>query len=65
MCILASVLFSSAARAQAPAGVPVFEITQEDSSIKFSVKASAALEGMFDKWDTTLKFTSLDVTTGF
>ena len=36
----------------------------EDSSIKFSVKASVALEGTFDKWDTTLTFTSPDATTG-
>ena len=39
-------------------------ITPEDSSIKFYVKASVALEGTFDKWDATLTFTSPDVTTG-
>jgi polyisoprenoid-binding protein YceI len=44
--------------------VPVFAITPEDSSIKFFVKASVALEGTFDKWDATLTFTSPDVTTG-
>jgi polyisoprenoid-binding protein YceI len=38
-------------------------ITQEESSIKFSVKASVALEGTFDKWDATLTFTSPDVST--
>jgi len=53
-------VFPSISRAQAP----VFVITQEDSSIKFSVKASVALVGTFDKWDANLTFTSPDVTTG-
>jgi len=53
-------MFPSVSRAQ----VPVFEITTEDSSIKFYVKASVALEGSFDKWDATMTFTSADVTTG-
>jgi len=39
-------------------------IAPEDSSIKFSVKASIALEGTFDKWGATLSFTSPDVSTG-
>lgn len=43
---------------------PVFAITPEASSIKFPVKASIPLEGTFDKWDATLRFTSADVTTG-
>jgi len=47
-------------RAQAPA----FKITPEDSSIKFSVKASVAIDGTFDKWDATLTFASRDITTG-
>jgi polyisoprenoid-binding protein YceI len=46
------------------AQVPVFVITQQDSSVKFSVKASVAIEGAFDKWDATLTFTSPDVTSG-
>jgi polyisoprenoid-binding protein YceI len=58
--LLACSVFPSVSRAQ----VPVFKITTEDSSIKFSVKASVALEGTFDKWDATLTFTSPDVTTG-
>ena len=47
-----------------PAQVPVFALTPQGSTIKFSVKASVPLEGTFDKWDATLKFTSPDVTTG-
>jgi polyisoprenoid-binding protein YceI len=53
-------MFPLLSRAQ----VPVFKITTEDSSIKFSVKASVAVNGTFDKWDAALTFTSTDVTTG-
>ena len=59
-CLLASAVFPSVSRAQ----TPVFVITPENSSIKFYVKASVALEGTFDKWDATLTFASPDVTTG-
>jgi polyisoprenoid-binding protein YceI len=57
---LASTLLPSPAQDK----VPVFVITQEDSSVQFSVKASVALEGKFDKWDASLTFPSTDVTTG-
>jgi polyisoprenoid-binding protein YceI len=57
---LASAVFPSLSRAQ----VPVFKITPEGSSVKFSVKASVAIDGTFDKWDATLTFTSLDPTSG-
>ncbi|HEY6384610.1 MAG TPA: YceI family protein [Candidatus Acidoferrum sp.] len=61
LCLAASALLPSVSRAQAP----VFAISPPpDSSVKFSVKASVALEGTFDKWDSTLTFTSTDVTTG-
>lgn len=63
-CALASVLFSSVCRAQAPAEVPVFKITPVESAIKFDVEASVAIKGKFDKWDATLTFTSTDVSTG-
>ena len=53
-------LAASASRAQ----VPTFVISPQQSTIKFSVKASVALEGNFDKWDATLTFKSTDVTTG-
>lgn len=64
LCILSSLLLSPATRAQAPAGVPVFEVTPVHSSIKFYVKASVAIAGKFDKWDAALTFQSPDVTTG-
>jgi polyisoprenoid-binding protein YceI len=60
LIFLASAMFPSVSRAQ----VPVFKITTEDSSVKFAVKASVAINGTFDRWDATLAFTSTDVTTG-
>jgi polyisoprenoid-binding protein YceI len=59
--LLAAALLPSLAQAQAP----VFVISPPpQSTVKFSVKASVAIEGTFDKWDATLTFTSPDVTTG-
>ena len=60
LILLASAVFPSVSRAQ----VPVLKITTEDSSIKFAVKASVAINGTFDKWDATLTFASTDPTTG-
>ena len=59
--LAASALLPPLARAQAP----VFVISPPpQSTIKFSVKASVAIAGTFDKWDATLTFASPDVTTG-
>ena len=60
LCLLASTLLPSLAQGQ----VPVFVITQEGSTVQFSVKASVAIEGTFDKWEATMTFPSTDVTTG-
>jgi polyisoprenoid-binding protein YceI len=60
LCLLALALMPRAGQAQAP----VFATTPEESTVKFSVKASVALVGKFDHWDATLKFKSPDVTTG-
>jgi len=57
LCLLASAVFPSISRAQ----VPVFEIIKTDSSIKFNVKASVAIEGTFNKWDATATFSSPDI----
>jgi polyisoprenoid-binding protein YceI len=64
--LAASILFSFPSRAQAPDEVPVFEMTPPAGGFKitFSVKASVPIEGVFEKWEATLKFTSVDVTTG-
>jgi polyisoprenoid-binding protein YceI len=58
--LLASTVFPSGSRAQAP----VFEITRVESTIKFDVEASVAIVGKFDKWDATLTFTSPELSTG-
>jgi polyisoprenoid-binding protein YceI len=44
--------------------IPVFAVIPEQSTIKFNVKASVALVGTFETWDSTLKFASTDVSTG-
>ena len=64
ICILASVLLSCVSRAQTGEGVPVFQITPVESSVKFDVEASVAIKGKFDKWDASLTFKSPDVSTG-
>jgi polyisoprenoid-binding protein YceI len=61
LCLVASAVFPSLSRAQ---DAPVFVITPENSSVKFFVKASVALEGNFEKWDSTLTFTSPELSTG-
>ena len=53
-------MLPSVTRAEAP----VFEILHEGSSVTFFVKASVSLKGTFDKWESTLTFTSPEVTTG-
>jgi len=63
-CLLVSALFSSATRAQGPAAVPIFKIIRAQSTIRFGVKASVAIDGTFDGWDAALTFASTDPTTG-
>lgn len=63
ICLLASVLFSSATLAQDTSGVPVFKVVHKESTIKFEVDASVEIVGIFDKWDATLTLTSPDVKT--
>jgi len=60
ICLATSVLLTPLSSAQ----VPTFAISQEDSSVTFSVKASVPISGKFDKWTATLTFASTDVTTG-
>jgi polyisoprenoid-binding protein YceI len=64
LSILVAGLSLSMTQAQAPAGVPVIQITKEDSSITFHVKASVAIDGTFEKWDATATMTSAEVETG-
>jgi polyisoprenoid-binding protein YceI len=44
--------------------VPVFAISPDGSTIKFSVSSSVEVSGKFDKWDASLVFASVDPTTG-
>jgi len=60
LCLLASGALPALSQEQ----TPVFVITPEESKVTFYVKASVALEGTFEKWDSTLTFTSPDVATG-
>ena len=60
LCLLVFAVLPVVSRAQ----VPVFEVMKADSAVNFSVKASVALEGKFDKWDATMTFSSTDATTG-
>ena len=64
LTVFVILLFSSVTPAQSSNGVPVFKVTPEDSSIRFSVKASVSIDGTFDKWDATLTFPSTDPTSG-
>ncbi|MGO8986090.1 MAG: YceI family protein [Terriglobales bacterium] len=58
LCLFAFVPLFSVAQA------PVFVISPEDSSVKFYVKASVNITGTFEKWDSTLTFTSTDPESG-
>jgi polyisoprenoid-binding protein YceI len=60
LCLVASAVFPLLSRAQE---VPVFEINNADSTIKFNVKASVAIVGAFDKWDAGMTLTSPDLET--
>jgi polyisoprenoid-binding protein YceI len=51
-------------RAQTSSDVPVFKILTENSSVKFAVKASVAIEGTFNKWEATLTYPSTDAEAG-
>jgi polyisoprenoid-binding protein YceI len=49
--------FPSANRAQ----VPVYEVTPVESTIKFGVDSSIPIKGTFDKWNASIKLSSVDV----
>src|SRR6202021_4037823 len=43
------------------AQVPTYEVTPEESSIKFGVDSSVSIKGIFEKWNASIKFSSRDV----
>jgi polyisoprenoid-binding protein YceI len=60
LCLLASTLLY----ARPVDDVPVFTFVTDQSSVQFSVKASVAIVGKFEKWDATLVYPSTDATSG-
>src|SRR5262252_3140368 len=58
LCLAVFGLWTTSAGAQAPTGVPVFQITPIESKITFHVDASVTIEGTFDQWRASLTFTS-------
>ena len=58
VCLAACGLLITPVGAQAPAAVPVFQVTPGDSTITFHVNASVTIEGTFDQWKASLTFTS-------
>jgi polyisoprenoid-binding protein YceI len=59
--LAASTLLTPLSRAQ---GVPVYVITPVSSSVVFNVKSSVSITGKFDKWNSSLVFTSADINSG-
>ena len=62
--VLGGAAFSEAGAQGKVGDAPAFQVVRAGSSIKFSVKASVAIQGTFDKWDATLTFPSRDATSG-
>jgi polyisoprenoid-binding protein YceI len=58
--LVASAVLMPLSHAQAP----VYVITPVSSSVVFNVQSSVSITGKFDKWDSTLVFTSTDINTG-
>jgi polyisoprenoid-binding protein YceI len=61
--LLAGLLALSLVPSVTRADAPVFSIQQGGSSVTFHVKASVPLEGQFQKWTSSLTFTSPEVST--
>jgi polyisoprenoid-binding protein YceI len=58
--VFAAAMLTPGVRAQAP----TYEVTPEDSTIKFDVESSVPIKGTFSQWSATMTFKSTDVTTG-
>lgn len=64
LSLSAFLVFSFVAQAQSSSVPPVYKITPVQSKVSFAVSASVSIEGTFEKWNATLKFTSDHVSTG-
>jgi polyisoprenoid-binding protein YceI len=56
-CLMAFLASPRASYAQ----VPTYEVTPEESTIKFGVDSSVSIKGVFEKWNTRITFSSRDV----
>ena len=56
-CLMAFLASPRASSAQ----VPTYEVTPEESTIKFGVDSSVSIKGVFEKWNTRITFSSRDV----
>ena len=61
LCLLGFGVLLPTSRAQ---DVPISEVTPLESTIKFDVEASVPIQGTFQKWDATLKYSSTAVESG-
>jgi polyisoprenoid-binding protein YceI len=62
--LLASAAWMIAFLASPPgsyAQVPTYEVTPAESSIKFGVESSVSIKGVFEKWNSSIEFSSTDV----
>jgi polyisoprenoid-binding protein YceI len=62
--ILTCLLALMAAPSVSFAAAPVFAIVPAGSTVTFNVKGSVPIQGRFDKWTSTLTFTSTALSTG-
>jgi polyisoprenoid-binding protein YceI len=57
-CVMA---FLASPRSSYAQEVPTYEVTPTESSIKFGVESSVSIKGNFEKWNTSIQFSSRDV----
>ena len=57
-CVMA---FLASPRSSYAQEVPTYEVTPTESSIKFRVESSVSIKGIFEKWNTSIQFSSRDV----
>src|SRR5580693_2015767 len=57
VCLIAILTSPQPSSAQ----VPTYEVTPEESTIKFGVDSSVSIKGVFEKWNTRITFSSREV----
>jgi len=57
-CLMA---FLASPRSSYAQEVPTYEVTPTESSIKFGVESSVSIQGVFEKWNASIKFSSRDI----